>query len=129
MTKYLEKYSGKTYALMRIFAGFMFLQHGARKLFGVLGAEGRVDLASLMGVGGAIEFFGGLLIMLGLFTGWAAFLASGMMAVAYFKVHFPQGFWTIQNGGELAVMYCFVFLYIASRGDGEWSVGRALGSK
>lgn len=125
MNSVLEKFSGKLYALLRIFAGFMVMQHGAQKLFGVLGAEGPAELASLMGLAGVIEFFGGLLIMLGLFTGWAAFFSSGMMAVGYFMVHFPRGFWTIENGGELAVLYCFVFLYLASRGDGEWSFGRA----
>ena len=129
MNSVLGKFSGKLYALVRIVAGFLFLQHGARKLFGVLGADGPTELASLHGVGGVIEFFGGLLIMLGLFTGWAAFLSSGMMAVAYFQVHAPRGFWTVENGGELAVLYCFVFLYLAAGGNGEWSLGRAFGRK
>jgi len=124
MNAILGKFSGKAYALLRIFAGFMFMQHGASKLFGVLGADGPAELASLSGVGGVIEFFGGLLIMFGLFTGWAAFLASGTMAVGYFMVHFPRGFWTIQNGGELAVLYCFVFLFLATRGNGDWSLGK-----
>ena len=127
MTTLLGAFSDKFYALLRIFAGFMFMQHGARKLFGVLGADGSAELFSQMGLAGVIEFFGGLLIMVGLFTGWAAFLASGLMAAGYFMVHFPRGFWTIENGGELAVVYCFLFLYLASRGDGEWSVGKALG--
>jgi len=127
MRRLLGKVSGKLYALVRIFAGFMFLQHGAQKLFGVLGSDGAVTLGSKMGAAGVIEFGGGLLILLGLFTSWAAFLASGMMAVAYFTVHFPRGFWTVENGGELAVLYCFVFLYLASKGDGELSLGKALG--
>jgi putative oxidoreductase len=123
----LGRFSEKFYALLRLFAGFMFLQHGAQKLFGALGAEGSVELFSKMGVAGVIEFFGGLLIMLGLFTSWAAFLASGMMAVAFFTAHLPRGFWTIQNRGELAVLYCFAFLYLASKGDGEWSLGKMFG--
>jgi putative oxidoreductase len=76
----------------------------------------------LMLVGGIIEFFGGLMIALGLFAGFAAFLASGMMAVAYFMVHAKKGFWPIVNEGELAVIYCFLFLYIASRGSGPYSL-------
>ena len=75
-----------------------------------------------MGLGGVIEFFGGIAIMIGLFSGIAAFLASGMMAVGYFMAHYPQGFWPINNRGELAVVYCFLFLYIATRGPGIWSV-------
>ena len=126
MQAVLGRFSEQFYALLRIFAGFLFLQHGAQKLFGVLGAEGSVELLSRAGLAGAIEFFGGLLIMVGLGTRWAAFLSSGTMAVAYFLVHFPRGFWTIENRGELAVLYCFVFLYLASRGDGEWSLGKLL---
>ena len=121
----LGKVSGKLYALVRIFAGFMFLQHGAQKLFGVLGAEGAVPLASKMGAAGVIEFGGGLLILLGVFTSWAAFLASGTMAVAYFQVHWKfqlgREFFPAINQGELAVVYCFLFLFIASRGSGPWS--------
>lgn len=126
MHTFLTKFSDKLYALLRIVVGFMFMQHGAQKLFGVLGADGAVEWASRMGVAGAIEFIGGLLIMIGLFTGWAGFLSSGLMAAGYFMAHFPRGFWTVQNGGELAVVYCFLFLFLASRGDGEWSVGKAL---
>ena len=126
MQKALGKFGDTFYALLRIFAGFMFLQHGAQKLFGVLGGEQQA-LMSQMGLAGVIEFGAGLLIMLGLFTCWAAFLASGMMAVAYFMVHFPQGFWTVQNRGELAVLYCFVFLYFVARGDGAWSLGKMMG--
>ncbi len=129
MEKILGKHSETLYAVLRIFAGFMFMQHGAQKLFGVLGREESVELMSQMGVAGVIEFFGGLLIMVGLCTSWAAFLSSGTMAVAYFQVHFPQGFWTVQNRGELAVLYCFVFLYMAARGDGTLSLGKAFGRR
>ena len=82
-------------------------------------------MLSLFGLAGIIELVGGLLITVGLMTGYAAFIASGQMAAAYFMAHFPRGFWPIQNGGELAVLYCFVFLYIASRGVGVWSIDRA----
>jgi putative oxidoreductase len=85
------------------------------------------SLLSLMGVAGVLEFFGGLLILLGLFTRPTAFILSGLLAVAYFMAHAPGGFWPIQNQGELAVLYCFVFLYLAAAGGGEWSVDRLLG--
>ncbi len=126
MQKYLGVFSGPIYALMRIVVGLLFACHGAQKLFGALGGE-PVPLVTLIGLGGVIEFFGGLCIMLGVFTSWAAFLASGMMAVAYFMVHQPQGALPIQNRGEMAAAYCWVFLYIASRGAGSWSLARALG--
>jgi putative oxidoreductase len=125
MDKTLGRFSDRLYALARIVAGFLFVAHGVRKIFGALGGE-QVELMSRSGLAGIIELGAGGLIMLGLFTGWAAFIASGQMAVAYFLVHAPQGFWPIVNGGELAVLYCFVFLYFASRGDGPWSLGAAL---
>ena len=109
-----------TYALLRFFAGVLLACHGAQKLFGVLGkpaAEG-----ALMKFGGIIEFAGGLLVALGLLTSWAAFLASGMMAVAYFTAHAPQAFWPIVNKGELAVVYAFLFLFICARGGGPYSL-------
>jgi putative oxidoreductase len=105
---------------MRIFTGALFACHGAQKLFGVLGKPKQE--ATLMIAAGVIEFFGGILIAVGLFAGYAAFIASGEMAVAFFKQHYPGGFWPIMNGGELTVLYCFVFLYIASRGSGNLSV-------
>lgn len=124
----LGRYSTYVYAILRIVVGFLFLWHGWQKLIGpvpqqpVEGAAPQT-LSPLMAVGGTIEMLGGLLIMIGLFAGVAAFLASGMMAVAYFMVHFGmQSFLPIVNKGELAVLYCFVFLYIASRGSGVWSV-------
>ena len=118
-------------ALCRIVAGFLFSFHGAQKLLGAFGGmDGKgatAPLASLMGVGGVIELVGGLLILVGLFTSWAAFLASGMMAVAYFMAHQPSGTWPIQNHGETAALYAFVFLYIAARGSGIWSLDHAMG--
>ncbi|MEW5977701.1 MAG: DoxX family protein [Acidobacteriota bacterium] len=116
MERFLGAYSHYAYATMRVVLGFLFACHGAQKLFGVLGRNS-VDWFSRSGLAGAIELVGGTLIMLGLLTSYAAFLASGLMAVAYFLVHAPQGFWPIQNRGELAVLYCFMFLYIAARGS------------
>ena len=121
MERWLGKYSDWIYALMRIVVGLLFACHGAQKLFGVLGAQGKAS-GPLMMTGGIIEFGGGGLVMLGLWAGYAAFLCSGMMAVAYFMAHAPGGFWPIMNHGELAVAYCFVFLYIASRGSGRLSL-------
>jgi len=104
---------------MRIVVGLLFACHGAQKLFGVLGGQ-QAELASKFGVAGIIELVGGVMIAIGFLTGTAAFIASGEMAYAYFTAHMPKGGAPIQNGGELAVLYCFVFLYIASRGVGIW---------
>jgi putative oxidoreductase len=120
MEKWLGKYSSFFYALLRIVAGVLFACHGAQKLFGVLG--GQKQEAIMMIIAGVIEFVGGILIAVGLFAGYAAFLASGQMAIAYFTRHAPEAFWPIQNRGELAVLYCFVFLYIASVGSGILSI-------
>ncbi len=109
---------------MRIIAGLMFAMHGTQKLFGWPGGKPPADMM-VMKVAGAIELVAGVLIAIGLFASWAAFVASGEMAVAYFKVHAPDGFWPILNGGELAVLYCFLFLFIAAHGSGVWSVGGA----
>jgi putative oxidoreductase len=128
MQKVLGKFSPQIYALLRIVAGLLFAQHGAQKLFGALGGEA-VQLGSLMGLAGVIEFGGGLLIATGVFASIAAFIASGEMAVAYFMAHAPNGLFPIQNRGELAVLNCFVFLYFASRGSGVWSVDALWGKK
>jgi putative oxidoreductase len=118
------RYSEILYFLMRFVLGLLFACHGAQKLFGVLG--GKVMTGNpLMLTAGIIEFVGGLLIAVGLFTRVAAFLASGEMAVAYFKAHAPRGFWPVLNEGELAVVYCFVFLFIAAYGAGLYSFDRA----
>jgi putative oxidoreductase len=116
----LGKYSGYVYAVLRIVVGLMFACHGAQKLFGMFGGKGGAE--GLMLLGGIIEFGGGLLIALGLLTRPAAFLASGMMAVAYFMAHASGGPLPIINKGELAVVYCFVFLYIFFRGAGLLSL-------
>ncbi len=123
MQKRLGGYTDVIYSLMRIVVGFLFLCHGAQKLFGMFGGQAQ-PLASLLGLAGLIETVGGLLVMLGLFTGWAAFICSGQMAVAYFMKHAPAGLLPISNGGELAALYSWVFLYIASRSPGSWSLDR-----
>ena len=125
MERWLGRYSDVTYALMRLIVGALLACHGAQKLFGALGGQVMTGVPKML-VAGIIEFGGGLLIAVGLQAGFAAFLASGLMAFAYFMVHAPNGFWPIVNKGELAVAYCFVFLYIASRGSGAYSVDRAL---
>jgi putative oxidoreductase len=119
---WLGRFQPQAYAAMRIVFGFLFLFHGLQK-FGMF--EGRAaDLATLRGLAGVLEVVGGPLLMLGLFTVPTAFILSGEMAVAYFMSHQPRGMWPIQNGGELAALYCFVFLFIAFRGAGPLSVDR-----
>ena len=129
MEGFLGRYSTYIYALLRIVSGFLFLWHGSQKLLGYppqqlpAGTPPPDGISPLMAVAGTIELVGGVLIMIGLFTGIAAFLASGLMAVAYFMAHFSMAaFLPIVNRGEPAVVYCFLFLYIASRGSGVWSV-------
>jgi putative oxidoreductase len=123
MERFLGRFAPQIYAIMRIVVGFLFACHGAAKLFGVMGGQ-RVPLQSLMGAAGIIELVCGLLVAIGLLTGYAAFLASGEMAAAYFMAHVPRAPWPLQNGGEPAVLFCFVFLFIASRGAGLWGVDR-----
>lgn len=120
----LRGFVDQIYSIARVVVGFLFWQHGAQKLFGMFGQDERVELVSQMGLAGIIEFFGGALIMLGLFTPWASFVASGEMAFAYFLNHFPDGYSPVENSGERAVFYCFVFLYFAARGSGPWSLDR-----
>src|SRR5438046_10647058 len=111
---FLKRYSDHLYSLMRVIAGFLFACHGAQKLFGVLGGP-EMRHIPLMLAAGIIEFFGGLLIALGVFTVFAAFIASGEMATGYFLCHAPNGFWPICNQGELDVLLCCVFVHIYSR--------------
>ncbi|MDP8914418.1 MAG: DoxX family protein [Pseudomonadota bacterium] len=122
----LSRYSPHFLALLRVFAGLLFLAHGLVKLFGFpAGAQpGQVPLFGLMGAGAIIELVTGTLIVLGLFTRPAAFIAAGQMAVAYWMFHAPSGFYPILNGGELAILYCFVFLYLAAAGPGAFSLDR-----
>ncbi len=121
------KYSDYAYALMRIMAGFMFSFHGVQKIFGVM-SQYHPAFGSQIWIGGVIELVGGLLVMTGLLTRWAAFLCSGEMAVAYFQFHwkfqFGANFFPTINKGELAALYCFIFLFIATRGGVKWSLDR-----
>lgn len=119
----LGRYSSYVYAIFRVVVGFMFMLHGTQKLFGwPPSGQPAGELGGLMLAAGLIEVICGFLVMIGFFAGIAAFVASGMMAVAYFMVHQPGGPLPILNRGEAAVLYCFAFLYIAARGSGIWSV-------
>jgi putative oxidoreductase len=123
---FMKSFVPQTYALLRIVTGLLFIWHGTQKLFGFpLPAPGLP--AFIVYIAGAIEFIGGLLVMIGLFTHWAAFLCSGLMAAAYWMVHGTQALFPIENKGELAALYCFVFLYLSARGSGIWSIDAALG--
>jgi putative oxidoreductase len=129
MAEVIGRFSAHTFALLRIVAGLMFAMHGTQKLFAwppmPQGMAG--PLPPLLKFGGGIELVGGLLIAVGLFTGIAAFITSGEMAVAYFMGHASHGgFWPLENKGELAVLYCFVFLFIAAHGAGIWSIDNAI---
>lgn len=128
---FMHRFEEVTLVLLRVATGFLFMQHGAQKLFGLFGGFGgtpgaTAPLFSMMGLAGVLEFFGGLLVLLGLFTRPTAFILAGQMAVAYFMVHLSQGFWPIENGGELAALYAFVFLYLSARGGGRWSMDALL---
>jgi putative oxidoreductase len=120
--------AGAPYLLstLRIVAAFLFMQFGTAKLFAfpaaVMPGGGTAPLASLPGVAGALEAFGGALLLVGLFTRPVAFLLSGEMAFAYFIGHAPQGFWPVLNQGHPAIMFCFVWLYLSSAGPGPWSI-------
>lgn len=130
-TPYLAKCAPHLLSVMRIVAAFLFMQHGGQKLFGFPIAKPGppLELFSLTGLAGVLEFFGGLLLLLGLSTRPVAFVLSGLMAVAYFMAHAPKGFWPLANKGELAALYCFVFLYLAAAGGGRWSLDRILFKK
>ncbi|MEP7149760.1 MAG: DoxX family protein [Acidobacteriota bacterium] len=121
MERFLGSYSSYIYSLLRIVAGLLFLMHGTQKLFGwPLKLPMPVDtMTTAIGV---FEVIAGLMIIIGLFASIFAFIASGMLAVGYFMIHQPTGTWPIQNGGEPAVLLCFIFLYIAARGSGAFSV-------
>ena len=112
----------KILGAFRILAGILFACHGAQKLFGVFGGMPPGVPKAFIWTAGSLEFVGGLLIAIGLFSRITAFLLSGMMAIAYFTGHAPHGFWPIVNGGELAVLYCFIFLFLFTAGGGRWSL-------
>ncbi len=124
----LSRFQPYALSLLRMVAGFTFSLHGLQKLFGLFGGMGgkgaTADLFSLVWVAGVLEGFGGLLIFIGLFTRPTAFILSGQMAVAYFMAHAPRSFWPLVNGGELAALYSFVFLYLVFAGPGPWSLDK-----
>jgi putative oxidoreductase len=126
----LDRATQITYLLLRVVAGFMFLQGGGMKILGWFGGMppngGTAPMWSQIWVGGMLELVGGLLIMLGLFTRPTAFILSGMMAVAYWQFHAPNGGWPVQNQGVPAVLYCFLYLYMAARGGGDYSLDAML---
>lgn len=122
--KFHSEWTPRVLGLLRIIVGFLFLQHGTAKLLGIphIAMFDGVQMMSLMGVAGILELVGGILVLIGLFTRPTAFILSGQMAFAYFMAHAPSGFLPILNQGELAVIYCFVFLYFSVAGAGEFSV-------
>ncbi|MCM2304576.1 MAG: DoxX family protein [Elusimicrobia bacterium] len=128
--KFLGKFSAHAYAALRFMSGWMFAFHGAQKLFGILAPAQMppLTIGSQMWFGGMIEFFGGLMIAAGFQTRWAAFICSGTMAVAYAQFHwkfkFNSAFFPAVNQGEMAVLYCFIFLLIACQGGGKFALSR-----
>jgi putative oxidoreductase len=122
MAKFMAPYDQYTYALLRIVTGLLFLFHGSQKLLN-WPVEAMAGMPPwVVYIQGPIEMIGGALIMIGLMTRWAAFIASGSMAAAYWMVHGTKALYPMMNGGELAILFCFAFLYIAARGPGIWSV-------
>jgi putative oxidoreductase len=110
-------------AALRIMAALLFIEHGTSKLFGFPPfSMGEVQLFSIFGLAAVLEFVGGILLLIGLFTRPVAFILSGEMAVAYFMAHAPEGFFPANNGGDAAILFCFVFLYLSAAGPGAWSV-------
>lgn len=123
MENFFLRWQLKILSVLRIVTAFLFMQHGTQKMFGFPApAHSPFDLFSIFGVAGVLEVFGGFLLLIGLFTRPVAFLLSGQMAFAYFMAHAPKAFWPLLNGGELAIMFCFVFLYLSVSGGGTWSV-------
>lgn len=128
MAVFMRKYEGETYALMRIVVGFLFLWHGVQKLLGFPPLPAGIEIPAFVTyIAGPIELIGGVLVTIGLFTRWAAFLSSGLMAFAYWMGHGTKALLPILNQGELAALYCFVFLYIAAHGAGRWSLDGSRG--
>lgn len=127
---FMARWTSELLSVFRFFTAFTFVQHGTQKMFG-FPAEARVpfEIFTRNGVTGILEVVGGGLLLVGLFTRPAAFVMSGLMAFAYFLVHAPRGFWSLPNGGDLAVVYCFAFLYMAAAGGGKWSLDHALRGK
>ena len=125
---FLSRYTNQIYALMRIVIGILFISHGIQKADAMVSGMMPADNFLLV-LASIIETLCGFMVIIGWKTDWAAFIASGEMAVAYFKGHAPRGFLPVNNGGELAVIYCFIFLLIAANGAGTWSLDHILGKK
>jgi len=129
---FLDKFSGPLLSVLRIVSALLFIAHGTTKLFGFPATEMFATTPApmtLMWFAGVLEAFGGAFLLIGLFTRPVAFVLSGMMAVAYWTAHATQSFYPVQNGGDAAILFCFVFLYIAAAGGGPWSVDNALRKK
>jgi putative oxidoreductase len=126
MPAFMRDYESQTYALLRIVTGLLFLWHGSSKLLGFPVPPPDAP-AFIIYIAGPIELVGGVLVMIGFFTRWAAFVCSGLMAAAYWMAHGTKALFPLQNGGELAALYCFVFLFLAARGAGIWSVDASRG--
>jgi putative oxidoreductase len=124
---FLKPYASQLLSVLRIMSGLLILQHGTAKYLNFpVGPMNNASPTTIGGAAGLFELVGGILMIIGLFTRPVAFILSGMAAVAYFYAHAPRGFFPILNGGELAVLYCFVFLYLAAAGGGAWSIDRIL---
>lgn len=127
----LDRYTPYALAALRIVTALIFMEHGTQKLFGfpAPSQSGQPPACSLFWIGGVMELLGGLLILVGLFTRPVAFLLAGEMAVAYWMFHAPRSFYPVLNGGDAAILYCFVFLYIVAAGPGSWSLDALLGRR
>lgn len=129
---FLSRFSSPLLSVLRIMSGLLFMEHGTSKLLGFPPTEMFAqppETGSMIWIAGVLELVGGALLSIGLFTRPVAFVLSGQMAVAYFMAHASQAFWPIQNQGEAAILFCFVFLYIAAAGAGPWSADRAMRKK
>ncbi len=131
LSSFCAWWSPRLLSVLRIVGAFLFMAHGTMKLFSFPAARsaGPADWFSLIGVAGILEAFGGALLLVGLYTRPVAFVLSGLMAVAYFMAHGPRGFWPILNGGELAALYSFLFLYLAAAGGGPWGLDKWMRGK
>ncbi len=124
---FLKPYTAQLLSVLRIMSGLLVLQHGTTKYLGIpVGPQNNASPMTMGGAAGLFELVGGVMLVLGIFTRPVAFVLSGLMAIAYFYAHAGRGFYPILNGGELAVLYCFVFLYLAAAGGGAWSVDRTM---
>jgi putative oxidoreductase len=131
LDNFYQTWAPRVLSALRVVTALLFMTHGTAKLFGFPQVQdfANLELASLLGVSGILEFVGGVLMLVGLFTRPTAFILSGMMAVAYFLAHAPMGFFPLLNQGELAILYCFVFLYFSVAGGGAWSLDAARGAR